>query len=275
MDVKLFSFFSGLGFLDLGFEDEGFRIVYVNEFYKPFLSAYRHARQHLAIEPPDFGYCDRSITELLDGKDRRHLSDSVADCRRNGAIVGFIGGPPCPDFSVGGKNRGREGSNGRLSQVYADLICAVKPDFFLFENVKGLWRTSRHRTFYEELKAVWRRNGYALTDRLINTIEYSTPQDRERIILFGASSSLLGSLFHEGGKRAEVVLQELFTWGRYSTYPGREAFKYPWPRRSKFEEESFLTQPHDIPVELTVEYWFRKNDVSSHPNSVHFFRPKA
>ena len=170
MNIKLFSFFSGLGFLDLGFEDEGFKIVYVNELYKPFLSAYKYTRRHLAIEAPDFGYCDRDITELLNGKDRGCLSDSVADCRRSGALVGFIGGPPCPDFSVGGKNRGQEGSGGRLSQIYADLICAIKPDFFLFENVKGLWRTSRHRTFYEGLKAIWRSNGYAITDILINTI---------------------------------------------------------------------------------------------------------
>ena len=86
---------------------------------------------------------------------------------------------------------------------------------------------------------------------------------------------MISSLFQEGCERAEEVLQESFIWDRYSTYPNREAFGYPWPRTSKFEEDSFLPQPHDIPVELTVEYWFRKNDVASHPNSIHFFRPKA
>lgn len=275
MDAELFSFFSGLGFLDLGFEDEGFKIVFVNELCEPFLNAYKHTRRHLAIEAPSFGYHDRSITELLDGRDRAYLLDSVADCRRRGAIVGFIGGPPCPDFSVAGKNKGQKGPGGRLSQTYADLICTIRPDFFLFENVKGLWRTSRHRTFYEELKVVWRANGYALTDRLINTIEYGTPQDRERIIVFGVSSPVLKSLFHGCCEHAEEALRELFMWGRHSTYPDREAFKYTWPTTSKFEEDSLLTQPLNIPAELTVEYWFRKNDVASHPNSIHFFTPKA
>ena len=32
MDVEVFSFFSGLGFLDLGFENAGFNIVFVNEY---------------------------------------------------------------------------------------------------------------------------------------------------------------------------------------------------------------------------------------------------
>ena len=40
MDVEVFSFFSGLGLLDLGFEDAGFNIVFVNEYDKRFINAY-------------------------------------------------------------------------------------------------------------------------------------------------------------------------------------------------------------------------------------------
>ena len=42
--IKIFSFFSGCGFLDLGFEKNGYEIVLVNEFFKPFLDAYKYAR---------------------------------------------------------------------------------------------------------------------------------------------------------------------------------------------------------------------------------------
>lgn len=39
--INIFSFFSGAGFLDLGFELEGqFDIVYVNEFHKDFDDIY-------------------------------------------------------------------------------------------------------------------------------------------------------------------------------------------------------------------------------------------
>ena len=61
----------------------------------------------------------------------------------------------------------------------------MKPDFFPFENVKGLWRTARHRAFYEELKEKMQHAGYVLTDRLMNALEYGAPQDRDRILLFG------------------------------------------------------------------------------------------
>ena len=38
MKLKIFSFFSGAGFLDLGFEKEGYEIVFVNEFNEDFHS---------------------------------------------------------------------------------------------------------------------------------------------------------------------------------------------------------------------------------------------
>jgi DNA (cytosine-5)-methyltransferase 1 len=124
MTTKLFSFFSGAGFLDLGFESEGFEVAFVNEYLPAFLDAYKHSRKVLGIAPPEYGYHAGSITEFstdpsLDGT----LRGLIQSTRENGSIVGFIGGPPCPDFSVGGKNRGREGDNGKLSQTYIHLIC--------------------------------------------------------------------------------------------------------------------------------------------------------
>ena len=53
--VKLFSFFSGVGFLDLGFENAGFDIAFVNECDERFLQSYKYARrndQHV----PQYGY---------------------------------------------------------------------------------------------------------------------------------------------------------------------------------------------------------------------------
>jgi DNA (cytosine-5)-methyltransferase 1 len=41
--INIFSFFSGAGFFDLGFENSGFTIVFVNEIYNPFLESYCYA----------------------------------------------------------------------------------------------------------------------------------------------------------------------------------------------------------------------------------------
>ena len=142
--IKIFSFFSGCGFLDLGFELNGYDIVLVNEYSPSFLNAYRYSRKKMGLPEPQFGYFNIDVNEFLGGKSVE-LTNYLNESRKDGSIVGFIGGPPCPDFSVAGKQRGREGDNGKLSLSYVNLIIQHHPDFFLFENVKGLWKTARHR----------------------------------------------------------------------------------------------------------------------------------
>lgn len=178
----IFSFFAGAGFLDLGFELSGFKIVYVNEIYAPFMYAYRYSRQCLNLPSPHYGHHtgeEADVTKLIQGQSALRLGELTQDCRKSTDIVGFIGGPPCPDFSIGGKNRGHEEDNGKLSASYVELICQQKPDFFLFENVKGLWKTKKHRLFFETLKRQLQQSGYVLVERLINAIEYGVPQDRD------------------------------------------------------------------------------------------------
>ena len=102
------------------------------------------------IGAPANGYHIEDITEYLDGNhnERLHNLEQMVNQSKVHTLTGFIGGPPCPDFSVAGRNKGKEGENGKLSGTYADLICRARPDFFLFENVKGLYRTARHRSFF-------------------------------------------------------------------------------------------------------------------------------
>lgn len=188
--LKIFSFFSGSGFLDLGFEKSGFDIELVNEFQPAFMEAYRYSRDKMDLRKPLYGYFNIDINEFL-GDRHNELLGYMADARSDGSLVGFIGGPPCPDFSIAGKNKGKDGDNGKLSLSYIKLIIAMKPDFFLFENVKGLWRTARHREFFEELKKQLRQANYCTTERLTNALEYGAPQDRDRILLFGIRTPLL------------------------------------------------------------------------------------
>lgn len=273
LNLSIFSFFSGIGFLDLGFEDEGFKIEFVNEIHKPFFDAYQYSRKHIKMPLPKFGCYIDDIGIFLKGTRQDNLKDFVKKSRKIDNFVGFIGGPPCPDFSVGGKNRGRYGDNGRLSGTYVELICQQKPDFFLFENVKGLWRTARHRKFYEELKERLSKSGYVLTDRLINSIEYKAPQDRDRIILIGFKRSALSDLGLP--TKNEIYKNGFFPWSKFISGPASKIFGLNWPQAELFAEDGKRTMPQGIIKDLTVQYWFDKNDVSNHPNSMQCFTPKA
>ncbi len=263
--LKIFSFFSGSGFLDLGFELAGYSIELVNEFSPAFIGAYKYSREHMGLKKPAYGYSNIDINEYLKPR-RSELTSLMADARHDNSLVGFIGGPPCPDFSVAGKQRGRNGDNGKLSLSYINLIIQQEPDFFLFENVKGLWRTAKHREFYEELKDELRKAGYWLTERLTNSLEFGAPQDRDRILLFGIHSKIVNGPGNP---------LDNFSWEKYIKYPFPDIKSLPWPTTTPFEENKKTPCPEGIPVDLTVEYWFEKNDVEHHPNARDCFTPRA
>lgn len=263
--LKIFSFFSGSGFLDLGFELSGYTIDLVNEFSTAFINAYEYSREQMGLEKPIYGYSNIDINEYL-GVRKDELKNQVATSRADGSLVGFIGGPPCPDFSVAGKQRGRDGDNGKLSLSYVKLIIEQQPDFFLFENVKGLWRTAKHRTYYEELKKMLSEAGFFMTDRLTNALEFGAPQDRDRILLFGINSKICTV----GDKSLN-----LFNWEKYIKYSLNEIKSISWPAAEPFIKDSIKPCPVGIPKELTVQHWFEKNDVENHPNAKDSFTPKG
>lgn len=263
--LRIFSFFSGSGFLDLGFELSGFSIDLVNEFSPAFIKAYMYSREKMGLDKPIYGYKNIDINEYLDLREDE-LQKQIALSRGNGNLVGFIGGPPCPDFSVAGKQRGRDGDNGKLSLSYVKLIIAQQPDFFLFENVKGLWRTAKHRAYYEELKQMLKSAGYYTTDRLTNALEFGAPQDRDRILLFGINSKIWP---------AEDKELKSFDWKKYTKYSLDDVKAFAWPTKEPFERDNNKPCPAGIPEELTVQYWFEKNDVEHHPNSKDAFVPQS
>jgi DNA (cytosine-5)-methyltransferase 1 len=250
-NCHVFSFFSGLGFLDLGFEDEDFNIAFVNEFHPPFLEGYKYSRRVLGKKEPCYGYHQGSIETAI-------INEHISKSKEEGRMIGFIGGPPCPDFSIAGKQRGELGSNGRLTQIYIDTIIREKPDWFLFENVKGLKGTKKHKIFYDKINEQLKSEGYELSDRLVNSISYGVAQDRDRIIMIGFlnKTKIDDKDWEKQFLHPEDILDEEF-----------------WPKETTFGETP--KKPRKVPDNLTVKYWFDKNDVLNHPNAGHHFKPQA
>ena len=259
----VFSFFSGAGFLDLGFEEAGFETVFANEINKEFVAGYLHSRKAMGKPVPRHGVACCSIDEMLQTPKSHDLRDAVIASRSRGQTIGFIGGPPCPDFSVGGKNRGQAGDHGRLSRSYVDLVIEQQPDWFVFENVKGLWRTKQHREFFDRLVNDLNAAGFKTDAKLMNSIEFGAPQDRDRIILFGVNRNFA---------EARSLSISSFNWNVSVKYPERTAFRYNWPARSSFGS---AIEQSPVPQELTIQHWFEKNQVGTHPNAPHRFSPRA
>lgn len=256
MAIKIYSFFAGGGFLDLGFEKSNFDVVFVNEFDKDFMDIYKYSRHQMNLRKPEHGYYNCDIHEFLRGKRRQELHNFVEQDKANDQLVGFIGGPPCPDFSVAGKNKGITGDNGRLTTLYKTVILQNTPNFFLLENVKGFWSTKKHRIEYDRLKESFKRKGYILTESLNNSLEYDVPQFRERIFLLGVHKKLFES-------REEIKrFQADFSWGK-SPRKAEDILSLSWPKTNNFLPDSITLKPANILDKLTAQFWFDKNQVTS------------
>ena len=259
MSIELFSFFSGLGLLDLGFEKNGFDITFVNEYNERFLEAYKYARRN-DKHVPIYGYSSLDVRAFLDDEIwfRTFRNYKISPEK----IIGFIGGPPCPDFSIAGRNQGKDGENGQLTGVFIDLILKRTPHFFVFENVRGLYKTKKHREFYNSIKTRLANAGYVLFDSIENALEFGVPQNRERLFLIGFLQESFGE-------------NVSFEFNKYKRYLLAKIEEAPWPATSSFSVDSELSCPERIIKELTVEYWFVKNNVTKHPNSEDVFKVKA
>ena len=246
MPVPILSFFTGGGFLDIGFEQAGFEIAWTNEVDPAFAEMYKHAmsawRKSVGCTLGDAAITNRkSITDLRPGE---VVEEGFGGSKPT--IFGIIGGPPCTDFSVGGKNRGSEGEHGKLTQVFVDLICGIQPDFFVIENVPGLSRTKKHRRFLSSIidQLEDPSMGYLTDKRILSSLEFGVPQDRDRLFLIGMSSSLVESVV---GVKPVLGDESWFPWP-VPIYPGAKGL--PWPGESPFGAEP--PRPENVPLELTV-----------------------
>lgn len=272
MAISLFSFFSGAGLLDLGFEDNDldYNIVFVNEYKKSFLDAYIYTRQYHNMNQPKYGYHCRDINDFMNPDNASVLRGYLKEQNTLNNVIGFIGGPPCPDFSVGGKNLGRDGENGILAKIYVDLIIEQQPDFFIFENVRGLVRTAKHKEYFNELKQALTNAGYIISDTILNSLNFGVPQDRDRVIMIGVLNNKSNRMIpvHD-----DNTLD--FPWLRFAQFDSAVIKNLPWPSKQIYIENSHRIFHYAVPEALTVEYWFANNNVRNHPNGEDKFKVKA
>lgn len=262
--IPVLSFFTGAGFLDMGFHQTGFPVIWRNEFYKPFVRGYQHGWEAMTGTS---AYSLINTHSIIDLGIRDILHEAFPDTPRP-CTFGMIGGPPCPDFSVGGSGLGSEGERGKLSQVYVHRILELQPAFFLFENVPGLLRTTRHRQFLSGLKAQLSPD-YALSLTTLNALEFGAPQDRERVFLIGFRRAWLRKVH---GIRIKTNDESWFPWPE-PRYPGAKALS-GWPTTSPFGGKP--PRPHNIPDELMAgTYICDQQALAALPNQEEFLAPRS
>lgn len=165
--------FSGAGGLSLGFEQAGFDVVAAVEIDPIHAAIHKYNFPYGVVLPTSV--IDLSATTI---REQARIGDEEVNV--------VVGGPPCQGFSLIGK-RSLDDPRNRLVREFVRLVEELSPQFFLFENVKGL-TVGKHRQVLEELVEQFHGIGYnvQMPWQVLNAMNYRVPQDRERLFLLGA-----------------------------------------------------------------------------------------
>lgn len=193
------SLFSGAMGLDIGLEkSERFLVLACVENDENALRTIEANAKHGNLANEDVRlYGDIRTLEPMDV-----LSDLGL---KVGELDLLSGGPPCQSFSTAGRRGTVQDPRGTLIWEFFRFVKAMRPKFFLMENVRGLLSAAiRHRpiaergdpsnplTHEEEPGSVVRlllkdfeAEGYRADAFEVNAVNYGAPQLRERVLFIG------------------------------------------------------------------------------------------
>lgn len=253
---KIIDLFSGAGGLTEGFRDNSFEIVkhiekdtaasrslllrdifyYLKSsdklyLYNSYLSKKMSFEQLLEHAPQTL--LDKTINKEIGEETISFIFKEIGDYSN---ISGIIGGPPCQAYSTIGRaqNESKKATDGRiyLYRYYIDFLKQYRPQFFVFENVKGLlsFKDADGDFLFPKMHEEFQNAGYEIDYRLINTAEYGVAQKRERVIIFGvpkASSNLIEQFFKElESQKEEFISVKTALEGLPKLKPGQENNHY-------------------------------------------------
>lgn len=117
----------------------------------------------------------------------------------------LVGGSPCQDVSLAGKREGLAGVRSRLFFSYVSILKAKHPDYFIFENVKGLLSSNGGWDFAEVIDNL-SEAGYNLWWQVLNSKDFGIPQNRERVFIVGAiRGKSIREIFFEAEEARENI----------------------------------------------------------------------
>ncbi len=168
--------FAGAGGLGLGFEQAGFDVPVAVEI-DPV---------HAAVHQFNFPHCQtipRSVTEIT-GKEIRERAKLLP----HQPIAAVIGGAPCQGFSVMGR-RSLDDPRNALVKDFLRLVDELQPNYFVFENVKGLTGDRYKHVLDAITTQIAKINYHLLPWKVLNACNYGVPQSRERLFLIGVKNN--------------------------------------------------------------------------------------
>lgn len=210
MTLKSLELFAGAGGLAMGVGLAGFESLGIVEWDRWACDTVRKNQ--------DRGFPLVADWPLFEG-DVRDWAKQLDPALCDGQLDLLAGGPPCQPFSMGGKHQANLDERDMFPTAVA-AVRAMKPRAFIFENVKGLTRSSfatyfsyillqlelpevtkrsdeswiDHLSRLQQFKSSRKNSGAGLNYRLfvtlVNAANFGVPQKRERVFVVGFRSDI-------------------------------------------------------------------------------------
>ena len=172
--MQIASLFSGIGGIDLGFQQAGFEIVWANEMDAAACRTYRYNFPN---------------ANLIEGDIKKISEDIIPD------FEVLVAGFPCQPFSIAGLQKGFKDRDGNLFFEITRIIEKKRPKVVFLENVPNLMEHDEGKTFlviYNSLAQL----GYAVYYRVLSANEYGNlPQIRKRIYIVAVREDMANQKF--------------------------------------------------------------------------------
>lgn len=160
--------FSGAGGMALGATQAGIKVMLAIES-DPYAAAtykYNHPNSNVIVD------------------DIRNIRNIKLTQKSNRKVL--FGGPPCQGFSTSNqRTRTFNNPNNWLFIESLRIVKEWKPDWVVFENVKGIAQTKK-ATFLEMMISGLESCGYTATCWILNAADHGVPQIRYRLFVVGS-----------------------------------------------------------------------------------------
>jgi DNA (cytosine-5)-methyltransferase 1 len=176
--------------MSLGLRDAGFDVVAAYDAWPVAVENYNRNLGMYHAKVRDLGDLLGIVPDLL-----KIAPDMIA------------GGPPCQDYSSAGRRE--EAENARMTLAFALIVAAVRPQWFLMENVTAAMKSAT----WAEARTVLKRAGYGLTEAKIDASRYGVPQSRRRLFAIGRQGErdgFLASAIAAAATPTPMTIRDLF-----------------------------------------------------------------
>ena len=237
--IRFIDLFAGAGGLSEGFIRQGFepvahvemdraacntlrtRTAYyylksINKFdkYLDYLKGDFKRSELYAILPEKLR---KSVINLAIGEENnQEIFNRINEINEGQHIDLIIGGPPCQAYSLINRQsinkKKEEDHRNLLFEEYGKFLERYQPDYFVFENVIGLYsaKDKEGNRYLDKLIEYYRELGYETELSTLNAADYGVLQQRRRVILIGKRGTEKGFYPAFEKNQLQVNVEEVF-----------------------------------------------------------------